>query len=115
MPLIPGLPLNSDQSELLSAPRADADAVGKLNVWVLVPLEILKSAPLVPTAKVCAPAVKPFRLVIPLPVLGATKGVRSSVIAVIELASVTTLAIITLVEAKPVVLLAGAQLAVVSR
>ena len=40
------------QSALDNAPRLLPEAVGRLNVWVEVALEILKSLPLVPVAKV---------------------------------------------------------------
>jgi hypothetical protein len=45
-------PLKVDQSALDNAPRFAAEAVGKLNVCVLVAEDIAKSVPAVPTAKV---------------------------------------------------------------
>jgi hypothetical protein len=58
--------LNVDQSAELKAPLFVALAVGKLNVCVLVADEIPKSVPLVPVAKFCTCAVKPFNAVKPV-------------------------------------------------
>jgi hypothetical protein len=58
--------LNVVQSAELKAPLFVALAVGKLKVCVLVADEIAKSVPLVPVAKFCTCAVKPFNAVKPV-------------------------------------------------
>jgi hypothetical protein len=58
--------LNVVQSAELNAPLFAADAVGRLNVCVLVADEIPKSVPDVPVAKFCTCAVKPFNAVNPV-------------------------------------------------
>lgn len=59
-------PLKVDQSVLESAPRFDADAVGRLKVWVPVPLStIAKSVPVVPVTRNCAAVVSAFIEVMP--------------------------------------------------
>jgi hypothetical protein len=63
----PCFELNALQSALLNAPLFVADAVGRLNVCVAVTLDMLKSVPLVPTAKYCVGVVKPLR--VPTPVV----------------------------------------------
>jgi hypothetical protein len=59
-------PLNVDQSVELKAPLFAALAVGKLKVCVLVADDIPKSVPVVPVAKFCTCAVKPFNAVNPV-------------------------------------------------
>ena len=58
--------LNALQSVELNAPLFAALAVGKLKVCVLVADDIAKSVPLVPVAKFCTCAVKPFNAVNPV-------------------------------------------------
>ena len=58
--------LNIVQSLELKAPLTEAEAVGKLNVWVSVALNILKSTPAVPTDKYCTWSVNPFKAVSPV-------------------------------------------------
>ena len=47
--------LNTDQSALVSAPRAAADALGRLKIVCWPELVIVKSVPVVLVAKVMAP------------------------------------------------------------
>ena len=54
------------KSELLNLPVLVALATGRLKVCVDVADDILKSVPLVPMAKVCTCAVKPFKAVMPV-------------------------------------------------
>jgi hypothetical protein len=58
-------PLNVIQSADDKAPLLVADAVGKLKVCVAAELDMLKSVPLVPVAKYCTCAVKPFKALNP--------------------------------------------------
>ena len=58
--------LNVDQSALDNAPRFEALAVGKLNVWVEPAEFIAKSVPVVPVAKVWVESVKPFNELNPI-------------------------------------------------
>ena len=67
-PVVPDgvhLLLNVVQSVVDKTPLFVALAVGKLNVCVDVALLMFTSVPLVPVAKVCVPAVNPFKSVIP--------------------------------------------------
>ncbi len=66
VPRLEVLLLKVVQSAELKAPRFVALAVGKLNVWVSVTLEIAKSVPLVPTAKNWTWFVNPFNAVKPV-------------------------------------------------
>jgi hypothetical protein len=61
------LPLNVVQSPLLNAPRFEADAVGKLNVWAVPDELIAKSVPVVPTLIVCIAPVNELMAVMPVP------------------------------------------------
>jgi hypothetical protein len=58
--------LNVAQSAEVNKPRAEADADGSVNVWVLPEETIEKSVPLVEDAKVCEAPVWPFKDVMPL-------------------------------------------------
>ena len=59
--------LKADQSAEVRSPLADAEAEGRLNVWVELEEEIEKSVPEVEEANNCVVVVKPFNEVIPLP------------------------------------------------
>ena len=54
----PSLALKMAKSAALNAPRAVAEAVGRLNVCVAVALEMAKSLPSVPVAKSWVAAVR---------------------------------------------------------
>jgi hypothetical protein len=55
-----------DWAAIVTRPLLDVEADGMLNVWVVPEDEILKSAPVVPVAKVCVVPVSPLREVIPV-------------------------------------------------
>ena len=59
------LPLNVDQSALVTRPRALALAFGKLKACVLPALAMLKSVPEVPVERVCELALNPLSDVMP--------------------------------------------------
>ena len=57
--------LNEVQSADVSNPLAEAEALGRLKVWVMPAETILKSVPAVPVANNCVVELRPFKEVMP--------------------------------------------------
>jgi hypothetical protein len=85
-------PIN-DWAAIVTKPLFDVDAEGMLNVWVVPEDEILKSAPVVPVAKVCVVPLSPLREVIP--VAGGAAHVPSPLQKVLLLAPVPLFRLLT--------------------
>jgi hypothetical protein len=73
------LELKTDQSAEDRSPRAEAEAEGKLKVWVDPEEEIKKSVPDVEEAKICSAEIKPFKEVMPEPEVPASSSAQTIV------------------------------------
>jgi len=82
-----------DWAAIVTSPRFAVEADGMLNVCVVPDELILKSAPVVPVAKVCVVPVRPFRLV--MPVAGGAAHVPSPLQNVLLLAAVPLFRFVT--------------------